>query len=61
MVSGGFGSSILELISENNITGKNIKVMGFPDMFIPHGNVNVLFKKYNLDKNGIIRAIMKMV
>ncbi len=61
VVSGGFGSSILELISENNITGKNIKVMGFPDMFIPHGNVNVLFKKYNLDKNGIIRAIMKMV
>lgn len=61
IVNGGFGSGILELLSRNNITGKNIKVMGFPDEFIPHGSVGILFKKYDLDKDGIMRNILKMI
>lgn len=61
IISGGFGSSILELMSENNITDKNIKILGFPDEFIPHGSINILFKKYKLDKDGLTESIMKMI
>lgn len=61
LISGGFGSSILELLSENNISNKKVKLLGFPDNFIPHGNVNYLFKKYQLDTDSIIEHILKII
>jgi 1-deoxy-D-xylulose-5-phosphate synthase len=61
VISGGFGSSITELLSENNITNKNVKLLGFPDEFIPHGSCSILFKKYKLDRDGIIENILNMI
>ncbi len=58
---GGFGSGVLELLSKRGIYDKKIKVMGFPDKFIEHGNVNILFKKYKLDAEGIVETILKMI
>jgi 1-deoxy-D-xylulose-5-phosphate synthase len=58
VISGGFGSSILEVLCKNNILDKKVKLMGFPDDFIPHGDVNILFEKYKLDTKGIIENIM---
>jgi 1-deoxy-D-xylulose-5-phosphate synthase len=61
VVSGGFGSSILELMSENNILDRKVSVLGFPDEFIPQGNVGLLFKKYCLDEKGIMESILKIL
>lgn len=61
VIQGGLGSSILEILSENDLLNKKVKLMGFPDEFIPQGNYNLLFKKYSLDVNGIIENVMKMI
>jgi len=61
VISGGFGSSILEFLSEHNILDKKVKLLGFPDEFIPQGSTSILFKKYKLDANGIIESILKII
>lgn len=61
ILSGGFGSSILELICEHNILNKKVKTYGFPDEFVPHGSVGILLKKYKLDSDGIVENIMKLI
>lgn len=61
VVTGGFGSAILEMLVQNGIYNKNVKILGFPDDFIPHGNYKILFKKYGLDTRGIIDYVLKML
>lgn len=60
VIHGGFGSMVLEFI---NSLHKNTKVinLGFKDEFIPHGNVNILYKLYGLDVDGIIKTIVKIL
>lgn len=58
VISGGFGSSILELYSSNGIEA-DVKAIGFDDSFIPHGEKEELFSLKGLDCEGIIDTIMK--
>jgi 1-deoxy-D-xylulose-5-phosphate synthase len=58
VLSGGFGSSILELYSRNSLE-TDVKIIGFDDSFIPHGEKEELFKLKNMDCEGIINTIMK--
>ena len=59
MIHGGFGSMVLEYIS--SITDKlSILNLGFKDEFIPHGNVDILYKLHGLDVNGIVEKILKL-
>ncbi|WP_411679228.1 1-deoxy-D-xylulose-5-phosphate synthase [Clostridium thailandense] len=60
MVHGGLGTSVLEYV---NILNKKIKVLnlGFKDEFIPHGKTDILYKLYELDVDGIIKNILKIV
>jgi 1-deoxy-D-xylulose-5-phosphate synthase len=57
---GGFGSMVLEFV---NSLHKNTKVhnLGFKDEFVPHGNVNILYKLYGLDVDGIIKSILNIL
>lgn len=48
VISGGFGSAILEFASENKYKN-DIKILGIPDEFIEHGSVHQLQQKLNLD------------
>lgn len=61
VIHGGFGSSILEFLSEHNIFDKKLKMLGFPDEFIPHGDSNILLKKYGLDVNGIVENVLRIM
>ncbi|MFT5872959.1 MAG: 1-deoxy-D-xylulose-5-phosphate synthase [Clostridium sp.] len=60
MVHGGLGSLVLEYV---NSLDKKTKVinLGFKDEFIPHGNVDVLYKIHKLDADGIFESILKLV
>ncbi len=60
-VIGGFGSSILELLNKNNINDKRIKILGFPDKFIEHGDTDILFEKYDLDVNSVYEKAVKLI
>ncbi|HLD35416.1 MAG TPA: 1-deoxy-D-xylulose-5-phosphate synthase [Planctomycetota bacterium] len=63
-IVGGFGSAVLEFASRSEETRKNIhKIItaGVPDRFIEHGPRNKLLELLGLDKDGIIKAVRKML
>ncbi len=58
VISGGFGSSILELYSHNK-TEVDVRLLGFDDSFIPHGETEELYTLKNIDCESIFNTIMK--
>ena len=52
VLSGGFGSSVLELLSQRGWRGQ-VFCMGIQDCFVPHGNQELLRRKSGLDAKGI--------
>lgn len=57
VISGGFGSAVLEFIDRENIKGVELKIIGLPDEFIEHGGREELLRKYNLTPDGIASVI----
>ena len=60
-ITGGFGSSLLELMADRGITGVEIKRLGVPDRFIPHGTQDELRKSCGFDKDAIAQAALQLV
>ncbi len=56
-VIGGFGSYINNLLIKNSYKGEIINI-GIPDKFIEHGNVDQLFKQYNMDVDSVTNMIL---
>ena len=52
-VMGGFGSAVLELLSEKGITNVPTKCLGLPDWFIEQGPQDLLREKYGLTADGV--------
>jgi len=59
VLSGGFGSAILELLQDKGIKNCRVKRIGLPDKFIEQGERSELLKKYGLSKEGIIKTVEK--
>jgi len=59
ILSGGFGSAILEFMADNNYSAK-IKRLGIPDGFIEHGTQDELKDICGIGVNGIANAILSM-
>jgi len=57
---GGLGTTILEILKENNLDDTSIKVMAYPDKFIRHGSVSEIEEMYNMDVKAIVRNIESM-
>ncbi|OGC11227.1 1-deoxy-D-xylulose-5-phosphate synthase [candidate division WOR-1 bacterium RIFOXYA12_FULL_52_29] len=56
VLEGGFGSAILELLTEEGLT-KPIKRLGFPSKFIEHGKRPDILEKYGLSPDKIARSL----
>ncbi|MCK5762018.1 MAG: 1-deoxy-D-xylulose-5-phosphate synthase, partial [Candidatus Izimaplasma sp.] len=56
---GGFGSSILEYYSSQNVSISNITLMGIGDQFVEQGTKKELLKELKLDLTSIIDMIQK--
>ncbi len=56
VVSGGFGSAVLEFFSENNYN-PIVKRIGLPDEFVEHGSIAELHHLCGLDKKGIEKVV----
>ena len=52
-LQGGFGSAVLEMLSDCGINPLKIKRIGIPDRFIEHGAASLLRDKYGLSAAGI--------
>jgi 1-deoxy-D-xylulose-5-phosphate synthase len=60
VISGGFGSSLLEFMNENSLKAR-VKLLGYPDEFIPHGDTNSLYRMYGLDEASIYKRLLEFV
>ena len=56
MIAGGFGSAVLELLSDHGYKG-DVARMGVPDCFLIHGKSDLLRRNIGLDAEGIIDLI----
>lgn len=56
VVAGGFGSAVLELLSDHGFSGKTAR-MGIPDCFVKHGASDILRRDMGLDAGGIVNFI----
>jgi 1-deoxy-D-xylulose-5-phosphate synthase len=59
VVTGGFGSAVLEFMSDNNYSS-NVVRLGIPDEFIEHGTPDELHKICNFDSESIFNAIVSV-
>jgi 1-deoxy-D-xylulose-5-phosphate synthase len=59
-IQGGFGSAILEYMSEQGYSSK-VKVMGIPDKFIEHGSPDDLYNECGIDTKGIVKTAMEVL
>lgn len=61
VIIGGFGSSVIEFIQENNYKNIQVKRLGVSDNFIEHGTITELHKQIGLDVNSIKKIINEMI
>jgi len=52
-----FGATVIEVINNSNLGEINVKSFGYDNIFVEHGNVDELEKKYELDVESIIKKI----
>ncbi|MDJ0624312.1 MAG: 1-deoxy-D-xylulose-5-phosphate synthase [Desulfocapsaceae bacterium] len=58
---GGFGSAVLELLSNKGMHSVNTRRLAHPDSFIEHGPQDVLLANSNLDVEAIVNAAQEMM
>ena len=59
-ILGGAGSAVLEIISKNDLQCKTL-CLGIPDNFVEHGTQEEIYKLCGLDKNSIVKKIVKQL
>ncbi|QXE85363.1 1-deoxy-D-xylulose-5-phosphate synthase [Geomonas nitrogeniifigens] len=57
VVQGGFGTAILELLEQYEMTGVRVVRLGYPDSFVEQGEQADLKAAYGLDAAGIARSV----
>lgn len=58
---GGFGSAVLEALSDARITDVTTKVLGLPDWYIEQGPQDLLRERYGLTAEGIYQSVKELV
>ncbi len=53
---GGFGSTVLTMLSNNGIFTIRSTILGYPDTFIEHGPQKTLWQESGIDATGIVQA-----
>ncbi len=61
VLQGGFGSAVMELFADEQITGLRFKRIGIPDRFIEHGSQAELRRNLGLDADGIASTVKKFL
>jgi 1-deoxy-D-xylulose-5-phosphate synthase len=58
---GGFGSAVLETLSDAGVTNVVTKIIGLPDWYIEQGPQDLLRERYGLTAEGIYQTIKSLV
>jgi 1-deoxy-D-xylulose-5-phosphate synthase len=60
-LSGGFGSSVIELLQQSGAGDTQVKTIGIPDEFVEQGSQAQLRAKYGLNAEGIARKARELI
>ncbi|MBA5865812.1 MAG: 1-deoxy-D-xylulose-5-phosphate synthase [Nitrospira sp. CR1.3] len=58
---GGFGSAVLETLSDAGVTGIQTKILGLPDWYIEQGPQDLLRERYGLTAEGIYSSVKELI
>jgi 1-deoxy-D-xylulose-5-phosphate synthase len=58
---GGFGSAVLETLSEACVTHVTTKILGLPDWYIEQGPQDLLRERYGLTAEGIYQSVKELI
>jgi 1-deoxy-D-xylulose-5-phosphate synthase len=58
---GGFGSAVLEALSDGGVTGVTTKILGLPDWYIEQGPQDFLRERYGLTADGIYQSVKELI
>jgi 1-deoxy-D-xylulose-5-phosphate synthase len=61
VVTGGFGSAVLEFLHTRGRSRPRVHCLGIPACFVEHGAQAVLRRKYHLDAEGIAREVRSVL
>ena len=56
-IAGGAGSACLEVLSDNNVHIQSL-LLGLPDEYVEHGELNILLDNYGLSKSKIKQRVL---
>jgi 1-deoxy-D-xylulose-5-phosphate synthase len=60
IISGGFGSAILEFMTDHGFNAR-VKRLGVPDRFIDHGTQEELYRECGFDRDSIYSTAREMI
>lgn len=60
-LAGGFGSAVLEMLSDRSINSVKVIRLGLPDIFVKHGSQKALRKYVKLEVQSIVEAVQSMI
>ena len=58
---GGFGSAVLETLSDSGFTGIHVERIGIADVFVEHGPQKLLRSEYGIDVPDIVKAAERLM
>ncbi|MGQ0665617.1 MAG: 1-deoxy-D-xylulose-5-phosphate synthase [Nitrospiraceae bacterium] len=58
---GGFGSAVLETLSEAGVNDVTTKLLGLPDWYIEQGPQDLLRERYGLTSEGIYQSVKELI
>lgn len=61
VLDGGFGSAVLEMLIDNNVSGFCLKRIGIADKFVEHGPQAALRKDYGIDHATILSEALTLL
>jgi 1-deoxy-D-xylulose-5-phosphate synthase len=61
VITGGFGSAILEFLNQNQIRDVDVLVHGLPDKFVNHGTPEQLYAELKMDSAGIASIVREFL
>lgn len=60
VMTGGFGERVVDYVTSENID-LSVEKIALPDMYVEHGNVNILYKETEIDAESVTARILKVL
>ena len=61
VLAGGFGSAVLEVLESKNLNKIKVTRLGIADQFVEHGQTSIMYQKYGLTVENVVKQALDMV